>query len=136
MDITKCPAEYVVKGNMAYSHLYQVSADSIEVVEYKKDDLQIDMTYQAEGMQEQQYIDFPLIHYMGYQAVDENENELAIQTSDSGTIRIPVQTDGEKHTIRIEYRHPRMFRIAEWISLATLVGFVAYVVRRKNDYSN
>ena len=82
---------------------------------------------------EERFIEIPLIGYMGYGLDCDGADTIpyiAEQRGQHGDLRIAVP-GGYQGNIRVSYQGLISFRIAEWISIITLLGIVAYAVRRR-----
>lgn len=72
------------------------------------------------------YVDVPLLYYSGYTARDVSDGtSFPIQAGDNNRIRIIVP-EGYQGTIRIAYQEPVIWRIAEAVSLASLLFLLIY----------
>lgn len=89
------------------------------------------LTYTA--LSDGQYIEIPVLYYMGYEAEDESHNPIAITKGYNSRIRLALTGDGKPHTITVSYRIPPIYTIAALISILTAVLFLAFwILNRKN----
>lgn len=66
-------------------------------------------------------VSFPLVHYAGYQACDENGKRIELFTNvDNNTIQVDLIGDSQTHKIIVEYKGLACFTIAFWVSVLTL----------------
>ena len=131
-DYVLYPPEYYVIGNHMFSEHYKCSHEDVKILDYQKEKLQINCTYKTENIvSEERSIQFPLLNYLGYYAVDENGEKMDLYTNQEGTINIDIITDGEVHQVYIEYREPVLFRISELISVMYVIGCTLFKVKRK-----
>lgn len=129
-DIIYCPGEYMVKGDGTCLNGYIVSDKQIAVEQYAKDKLRIDIVYRQETGEH--WIDLPLMNYIGYSVKDEAGQNCTVMTGDAGNIR--VMTDkGGVHEIHVKYKEPVYFRIAELVSVLSLLAGIAAVLRKRID---
>lgn len=130
IDYEFYPTEYLPVGSNQVLTDYALSSQQgITVENYKKDGLKVQLEYCAQMQETDAWIDIPLLHYRGYKAVDENNQEVEIVTGDYGNIRILLQQDGEVHRIRIRFSKPFICWVAEFISVVGIIG-IFYVWKR------
>jgi len=81
------------------------------------------------------YIDIPLFNYVGYDAYDNAGNRIDIMDGDNHKIQLCVPA-GFNGSIRINYKEPILWRIAELASLITLLAIILINIRRRvtNSY--
>lgn len=72
------------------------------------------------------YIDFPMLYYKGYRATDENGVLLPIGSGDMARIRVTIP-DSYSGSVHIFFREPLLWRLAEVISLMTVL-YVCYLL--------
>lgn len=84
----------------------------------------------------EQYIEVPVIFYKGYAAVDENNNDVALEKGYNNRVRIPLHGDGKPHTVTIEYRIPASYTIAAWISILTAAACLLYLAAARLFHTN
>lgn len=130
VNIMYTPAEYLVGQNQNWLTTYQVSEDDVEILSYQKETNQIEAAYLYNG-NTTQYVDFPLLCYLGYEARDEEGKKYNLSMTESGNIRVFLYGDGEKHTISLRYREPVGFRVAEILSLCAAIMFVLQITNEK-----
>lgn len=67
------------------------------------------------------FVRVPMFHYKGYHAMDENGEEYPISDGANNQIRIEIPA-GFDGTIRVAYKEPWYWRIAEIVSLISILG--------------
>lgn len=78
------------------------SDESLVTIEtFEKEGTRSHVSYTANG--EEQYIEFPVMNYIGYVAEDENGEKLNIETGDDAALRVGLQADGAEHDIYVRY---------------------------------
>ena len=102
-------------------------SDNIELLGYSKDDLNVVVSCKnasdAEG-----YIDIPLLNYKGYKAWDENSGEqIRFTVGERSEIRLLIPA-GYEGTIETDFKGMWYWKLADWISGATLIGVVLWIV--------
>ena len=104
------------------------SSETVRIKEYEKEYLDITMNIESA---EAGYVDVPLLYYSDYKAYDvENGAELSVIPSDSMLVRVEIP-EGFDGMVQIEYAVPTLWRIAEVVSLVSIVGCIMYLVMRK-----
>lgn len=70
-------------------------------------------------------VSVPMFHYKGYHVMDESGREYPIDDGDNNCIQfdVPAGYDG---TIRIVYKEPWYWRMAEAVSLLSVMGIIPY----------
>lgn len=74
-----------------------------------------------------QTIEVPVTFYMGYAAIDENGDNIALEKGYNNRIRIPLLGDGKLHTVTVFYAIPASYTIAAWLSILTAVACLVYL---------
>lgn len=90
--------------------------------------LHCEVSAQTEGT-----VEVPLFNYPGYHVRDKEGNEYDITDGTNNVIRfaLPAGFNGD---VTVTYEEPIGWRLAEWISLLTLVGMIAIgIIRRKKE---
>lgn len=119
--------EYLYSGTFGHNTeaLQEPVTDGAVITYYDKERLTVTMTCKSES--QNAYVLLPLYYYVGYEARDIESNELlAIERSEDNSrlkVNLPVDYEG---TIRIEFREPVSFRVAEMFSLLTMLGLLFY----------
>lgn len=133
IDYEWYPREYLISGSGETTTDFDFSEGAnVSVSQYVKDGTNIYFTYQVnEKSNTDVYVDFPLMNYWGYVAYNENHEQISIETNKNGNIQLALQQDGAIHNIDICFREPIECRIAEFISVFILIG---YIIFRKKDY--
>lgn len=122
--------EYLVQG-MLIDHVIEDDikhGDHVTVENWKRNENHFTVTM-TNHAKEEDYVSVPLFAYKGYQAVDMSTGaELSVVRDDFGALQVvlPVQYQG---TIEIYFRERTIWRIAELLSLITLIGGVAVCIK-------
>lgn len=87
--------------------------------------------------QQEGYVDIPVLFYDNYRAYDQaTGTELPLQTGVNNRICIVIPA-GYQGTICVCYREPGKWRLAEGISVVTLLGIIGYMgmmgIKTRND---
>lgn len=97
-----------------------------------------DLRAVVEDCDEETVIEFPRIYYLGYVATLENDGnveKLDLYMNDNGFLEAKIGSNG---VLRLEYKGTLAMRIANVVSIVTLIGVAGYVVvwsvfKRKNN---
>lgn len=100
--------------------------EQVTITAFEKEGTRSKLTYTATGGE--QYVEFPLLNYIGYEAEDEHGNRLAIETGDGSRLRVALQADGMEHDIYVRYAGPAIFKIAAAVSLLSYIAVAAAVL--------
>ena len=82
---------------------------------------------------EETALELPVFSFKGYQATDESGNSYPVSDGENGviSIRLPAGFNG---TLRLRFEEPWYWRLAEGVSLLTLLGTAAFcLIRRRNE---
>lgn len=101
----------------------------IKITNYKKDVTNIDVTFEGGGASKDEYIDIPLFFYTGYGAYIGGE-QLKITMGDGGLMRIMLG-ENKSGNIHVGYYSFWFFKVANGISLASLVALIGYLVQKR-----
>lgn len=89
-------------------------------------------TLQYSCTTENQYMEIPVIFYPGYQAFDENGDEVTLETGYNNKIRVLLEGDRMPHEITVIYRAPLSFTVSAWISIVTAILWALWtIIKRK-----
>ena len=121
-------------NDVDYERVYQESnigvTDGIDINEVCRDGKGFSVSLNSSDING--YIELPLFNYIGYEAEDESGEVLSVVDGDNHRVRvlIPSGYDGRLH---IQYREPALWRIAECLSVFSLLGLIVawLIVRRK-----
>ena len=86
-------------------------------------------------LSQEQYIEIPVIYYMGYEAEDEMQNPVALEKGYNSRIRIPLVGDGKPHEITVSYRIPFIYTLSAWISILTALFCLAVPVIQRIPFN-
>lgn len=76
-------------------------------------------------------IEVPLLNYHGYQAIDEDGNEFDISYGENNVIRFEIPA-GYKGRITVQYVVRKLWVIAQWMTIISIVSMLAtYVVLKR-----
>lgn len=104
-------------------------SELVTIESFEKEGTHSFLTYTASV--EGQYIEFPIMNYIGYQAKDENGRQLPIETGDEGRLRVPLYADGKEHSITVRYAGLFLFKAAAAVSLITYIMIIGAWIFRK-----
>ncbi|MDR0906264.1 MAG: hypothetical protein LBN00_08860 [Oscillospiraceae bacterium] len=79
------------------------------------------VTFDFEGAQDGAYAELPLYYYPGYVAEDEYGGALTADAGENGVVRVNLPSGTRGGTVTVRYREPAVYRIAEVISLLTII---------------
>lgn len=125
-------AEYLIEGTDLNLLTFEkpTAEDGIEIISYAKNGLRADMECRNSGS-DMKYAELPILMYKGYQASDSATGQkLEINDGFNHKLRVclPAQYEG---TVRIDFVEPLYWRIAEIVSLFTLIGLCAVTALRR-----
>ena len=105
--------------------------EAVSITEFEKHGTEITFTgINASGAE--QAVELPLIYYRGYQAKDINTGELIAVDGNGDNGKLRVQLAGNySGTVRVKFQEPVLWRIAEIISLVTVLTSGVLFVREK-----
>lgn len=103
--------------------------DHVNVTSYVKKGTKAETVYTADS--EGNYVELPILNYLGYRAYDEDGNRLDIINGEGQRIRVMLRGDGSEHIVYVRYGPVAGFLIADMISALTIAGWI-WVWRRKN----
>lgn len=82
---------------------------------------------------EEQDIQFPIVAYDNYYAMDMNtKQELSVEQGENYRVRV-ILPEGYCGKIAVQYRSPWYWRLSELISLVTLIGIVAFMMKKNGE---
>lgn len=104
--------------------------ETVEITEYKKDGIVIEMHCRNEGDTEET-VELPLLYYYGYRAFDvASGQELAITTSDNFAVCVELPT-GYDGTVHVAFYSPWYWHVAEIVSLFSFGALTVCVILEK-----
>ena len=86
-----------------------------------------DLTFEA-NISEKTTIELPRLYYMGY-TLESNGEEIQLTQSSNGFLQATIEKSG---TYNLRYSKTMIMKIANWMSLLTLVSIIVVVVVRKS----
>ena len=104
-----------------------ICGENVSFDTYDKKYSHLEITCENTGDQES-YIEANLLYYIGYHAVDQKTGEkLSIEIGKDGILRVilPAHYQG---TVVIDFDGQWYWHIADWISVISATGFVAWIV--------
>ena len=106
---------------------------AVENIEYIRNGSTIHYVYTNSS--DDNYIEFPLFNYKGYQAYDANGEELTIVNSEHNRIQVTLVSSDEPQIIDICFKLHPAFRVCALISLVFLVMLYIYAFNHnfRND---
>lgn len=131
-------AEYLLKGNEWYEYSYHlpVAEEELDYCEYqqKGTNITLRLSNHSEGVR---YLELPLIGYKGYSVDAEGTGEVPYITEQRGShndLRIAVP-GGYEGIIHISYQGFPIFRVAELLSVVSLIVIIITSLYRKGKES-
>lgn len=124
--------EYLPYGTDSSLLLYNdpVSSENVVINSYTKEDLDIDLNCDNNS-NATEYVEVPLIYYRGYTAKDTvTSSSMEMVYGDNNVIRVMIPA-GYSGTIHISFPGMWYWRVAEIISIITVVGCVVYFRLKK-----
>lgn len=97
-------------------------SENVMLENYEKQGVTVSFTCENPSG-ESGYVELPLLWYSNYRAKDMNGNNLTITLGDNNSIRVLIPA-GYFGNVSVEYKHLALWRIAEMISLLSLLGFI------------
>ena len=124
--------EYYVVGTNAdrlTAEKYETS-DGVKVDSYYKSGTNIEA--EISGAKNGSYIEVPLLYYPGYSAKDNNGNKLETEDGTNHVLRINLQNGTD--TVKIKYSGLWSFKLADAVTILTLLGMSAlwFYHKRRN----
>ena len=124
--------EYYVVGTNAdrlTAEKYETS-DGVKVDSYYKSGTNIEA--EVSGAKNGSYIEVPLLYYPGYSAKDNNGNKLETEDGTNHVLRINLQNGTD--TVKIKYSGLWSFKLADAVTILTLLGMAAlwFYHKRRN----
>lgn len=124
--------EYYVVGTNAdrlTAEKYETS-DGVKVDSYYKSGTNIEA--EISGAKNGSYIEVPLLYYPGYSAKDNNGNKLETEDGTNHVLRINLQNGTD--TVKIKYSGLWSFKLADAVTILTLLGMSAlwFYYKRRN----
>lgn len=121
-------AEYLpldVEFNFHYHDAW--TCESVTVVDYEKENLDTMTTVTVAGKaEEEHWIELPMLYYKGYQAEDARTGEaLPVVTGTNGHVRVMLE-NGYEGTVHAWYAGMWYWRVAEVISVISVLGMLFY----------
>lgn len=104
-----------------YSYSGPRTPDGVEVIEYNKEWLDIDLTVCNNS--DEGYVDLPLQHYKGYTARTDTGEKLQICDGDNLDVRV-LLPEGFAGDIQVRFQSPWYWRLAEIISLFSVAALM------------
>lgn len=98
----------------------------LEVDQIERDGLSFNINVQNKGDEAGEVL-FPILYYGGYQAKDCGSREqLETVSGDNGRVAVKIPS-GYRGKLQVGFHEPRLWRIAEGISLITLLSIAVYI---------
>lgn len=102
--------------------------DHVENLSYIKNGTSIHYEYTCSIADN--YIEFPLFNYLGYEAYDAYGNRLEIINSDHNRIRVGLKKSDEPQVVDIAFKEKGIFKLCAVISFVGTVVLYFYIFRR------
>lgn len=122
-------AEYLVEGTdqSLLTFAGPVPGDGVRAENYVKSGLRASL-YCINESAEESYVDLPILLYKGYHAYGADGRELAVLDGSNHLVRVAVP-GGYEGEISVRFESPWYWRIAELITVITVVTVAADVIR-------
>ena len=111
-------------NNRTNEIIIQEGSGNINVIE---DDVP-NLTFEVEINSEKIIIELPRLYYMGY-TLESNGEEIQLTQSSNGFLQATIEKSG---TYNLRYSKTMIMKIANWISLLTLVSIIVIIVIKKS----
>ncbi len=127
--------EYLLEGTVADDYYFHgpEASGNLKYSDYEKNGTSI-RVHVDNASQEENYLELPLIGYIGYGVTCENTGGdlpyITQKRGKHGDLRIAVPA-GYKGNMEVSYKGLASFRVAEIISLLTLLGIAVHHIRRR-----
>lgn len=118
--------EYLRYGADAsgYSYHGPLAPDGVEIIEYNKEWLDIELTV-CNNSGGESYVDLPLQHYKGYAARTDTGEKIQIRDGENLDVRV-LLPEGFAGDIKVGFRSPWYWRLAEWVSLFSAAALLVW----------
>ena len=108
------------------------SGDSVEITEREKSGTHYILSCTNMSDQEQT-VELPMTYYRGYEARDKQTGgQILVDSGENCRVRLTL-AGNYSGTIQVEYREPVLWRIAEMISLISVVGIACSFFRERRN---
>lgn len=124
-------AEYLIYGTDSdqLSFARPRYGENIQITEYTKRGLNTSFFCRNDG-EVQERITLPVLLYKGYEAIGESGEKMEIVDSDNHLLQVSVP-GGYTGRITVRFTEPWYWRVAEMITLLTIVGMSIWLIRKR-----
>lgn len=124
-------AEYLIYGTDSdqLSFARPRYGENIQITEYTKRGLNTSFFCRNDG-EVQERITLPVLLYKGYEAIGESGEKMEIVDSDNHLLQVSVP-GGYTGRITVRFTEPWYWRVAEMITLLTIVGMSILLIRKR-----
>lgn len=124
-------AEYLIYGTDSdqLSFARPRYGENIQITEYTKRGLNTSFFCRNDG-EVQERITLPVLLYKGYEAIGESGEKMEIVDSDNHLLQVSVP-GGYTGRITVRFTEPWYWRVAEIITLLTIVGMSIWLIRKR-----
>lgn len=122
-------AEYLIYGTdltQLHPWIEPRVSEGIGYADYKKGDLKAEV-YIENSTGTEGYVEFPLLHYKGYEANASDGTELECIKGTNNVIRVIIPADFND-SIKVDFHSPVIWRITEVISLLCWIGLLVFAI--------
>lgn len=127
-------AEYVLEGTDLDEAIADnaIDGEKVQVAYWERQGTQMAVSCRAEG--KDAFIDFPLFQYDYYHCIDEDtKQEFSITRGENNKIRVALPEDYQG-TLKVYFKEPWYWRLAEIISVAALIAYVCYILYLRRQF--
>lgn len=117
---------YIVRDHTVFERDDLESNADIDYTDYRREDTRVEFRYFLKDDSQNVYIDVPMIYYPGYKAYVDGE-PAKTELSEGGVVRVLLPEEKKEGWLTVEYEESRSYRIADLISLISIVGFLIYL---------
>lgn len=105
------------------------AGDLVSVEQVARNGLSFDVNVRNDAGEERQIL-FPVLYYGGYQASDVSGGKLETMIGDNGRVAVTVPS-GYQGIVYLGYYEPVLWRMAEIVSVITLVGVIMVICNQR-----
>ena len=127
---------------IGYEYLYEGTDSGIperehDVIENnvqisEKSNIQNSYKVNCKALGDDSFIEFPLYYYPGYVATTENGDKLSLDRGSNNRVKVSIP-NGFEGNIYVRYKEYPVWRIAELISVLSLIGLIILQKRKKTS---
>ena len=126
-------AEYLpYKADLSLMHPdHIVAGEGVEITAFEKEKDLLHATVSVKCSEKESFLELPILYYRGYVARDlESGEQFAVQGGPNSDLRVLLPA-GYSGTFRVYFKEPFLWRLAEGISVVTLLFILWVMVYRR-----